>query len=190
MFELSHSDVFKLADFFAASEVALLHVKVGDVEVLLSRDAAVGLVGVDAPAAHGAAAPAAPAAPAPAPAVASPAPAAADVHPPAAAPGAPEGGSEPAASSEPAAGDLTIPASSVGVFYRKPQPDQPPYVDVGSVVDADTTVGLIEAMKVFTAVPAGVSGTITEVLADNASFVEFGQPLFRVRDDAAGGEAA
>ena len=61
-----------------------------------------------------------------------------------------------------------------------PRPDAPPLVTVGSVVHPGTIVCIIEAMKVFTDIPAGVSGTIVEVLAKNGQAVEYGQPLFRV----------
>jgi len=53
-------------------------------------------------------------------------------------------------------------------------------VTVGSEVAADTTVGLVEVMKTFNAVPAGVAGTVIEVCAANNQFVEFGQAVFRV----------
>ena len=69
----------------------------------------------------------------------------------------------------------------VGTYYASPSPDSPPFVSVGSNVRPDTTVCVIEAMKVFTDIPAGVAGTITEVLVKNGQSVEFGQPLFRVR---------
>ena len=68
----------------------------------------------------------------------------------------------------------------VGTFYASPSPDAPPFVSVGTVVRPDTTVCIIEAMKVFTDIPAGVAGTIAEVLVKNGQPVEFGQPLFRV----------
>ena len=55
------------------------------------------------------------------------------------------------------------------------------FVNVGSAVRPDSTVCVIEAMKVFTDIPAGVTGTVTEVLVKNGQPVEFGQPLFRVR---------
>jgi acetyl-CoA carboxylase biotin carboxyl carrier protein len=68
----------------------------------------------------------------------------------------------------------------VGTYYTSRAPDAPPLVTVGSVVHSGTIVCIIEAMKVFTDIPAGVSGTIVEVLAKNGQAVEFGQPLFRV----------
>ncbi|MBV8076437.1 MAG: acetyl-CoA carboxylase biotin carboxyl carrier protein [Planctomycetaceae bacterium] len=75
---------------------------------------------------------------------------------------------------------LVIESPMVGTFYAASAPDAPPFVSVGSVVRPDTTVCVIEAMKVFTEIPAGLSGTITEVLVKNGQPVEFGQPLFHV----------
>ena len=68
----------------------------------------------------------------------------------------------------------------VGTYYASSAPDAPPFVSVGSVVQPDTTLCIIEAMKVFTDIPAGVSGTIAEILVKNGQAVEFDQPLFRV----------
>ncbi|QDT66600.1 acetyl-CoA carboxylase biotin carboxyl carrier protein [Calycomorphotria hydatis] len=109
-----------------------------------------------------------PVAPAPAPMVPAPAPAAA----PAAA-GAP-------AESAPAVEGPVIKSPTVGTFYESPSPDDPPFVKVGSKVEADTVVCLVEAMKVFNQIQAEVSGTIAEVLVKNGDAVEFGQPLYRI----------
>jgi acetyl-CoA carboxylase biotin carboxyl carrier protein len=78
------------------------------------------------------------------------------------------------------AGGLTIEAPMLGVFYRAPSPGAPPFVDLGTRVDADTIVCLIEVMKMMNSVPAGVAGTIAEIHVENADPVEYGQPLFRV----------
>lgn len=83
---------------------------------------------------------------------------------------------EPAPSS-----GLTIKSPTVGTFYSSPSPDDPPFVTVGSRVQPDTIVCLVEAMKVFNQIPAEVSGIISEVLVQNGDSVEFGQPLFRVQ---------
>jgi len=69
----------------------------------------------------------------------------------------------------------------VGTLYRAPAPDAPPYVEVGTVVDEETVVCIIEAMKVMNEIKAEMKGTITEVLAENAKPVEFGQKLFAVK---------
>ena len=86
----------------------------------------------------------------------------------------------------PAAGGLhTIAAPILGTFYRAPAPGAAPYVDVGSRVAIDTVVCLIEVMKMMNPVPAGTSGMIAEICADNAELVEYGSPLFLVRSEGA-----
>jgi len=95
---------------------------------------------------------------------------------PVASPAGPEAAAPPASS---ASAGPTINAPTVGTFYSSPSPEDPPFVKVGSKVNPDTTVCLIEAMKVFNPIEAEVSGTITEVLVQNGDAVEFGQPLFR-----------
>ena len=69
---------------------------------------------------------------------------------------------------------------TVGVFYRSPAPGEPPFVEVGTRVEPDTIVCIIEVMKMMNSVPAGIAGTIAEIHAENAELVEYGQPLFRV----------
>ena len=73
-----------------------------------------------------------------------------------------------------------IESPMVGTFYSSSSPDSPPFVNVGSSVRADSTVCIIEAMKVFTDIPAGLAGTIAEILVKSGQTVEFGQPLFRL----------
>ena len=68
----------------------------------------------------------------------------------------------------------------VGTYYASSAPDAAPFVKVGSTVQPDSTVCIIEAMKVFTDIPAGVSGAIAEILVKNGQAVEFDQPMFRV----------
>ena len=82
------------------------------------------------------------------------------------------------------AGLAAIPAPMVGTFYPAPEPGAPPFVRAGDRVEPDTTVGLIEVMKVFTAVTAGIGGTIADALAGDSRGVEYGEPLFLVRPDA------
>jgi acetyl-CoA carboxylase biotin carboxyl carrier protein len=98
--------------------------------------------------------------------------------------GRPPGGPEPAASPPPAEderdGLVTIPAPMLGTFYRAEAPGAPPFVEVGRRVEPDTIVCIIEVMKMMNSVPAGVAGTIAEVVAENAELVEYGEPLFRV----------
>jgi acetyl-CoA carboxylase biotin carboxyl carrier protein len=104
-------------------------------------------------------------------------------HHPAATPSRPAGQAqpEPAPAEVPAAPKtIVIESPMVGTYYASTAPDAPPFVSVGSVVQPDSTLCIIEAMKVFTDIPAGVSGTIAEILVKNGQPVEFGQPLFRV----------
>ena len=75
----------------------------------------------------------------------------------------------------------TINSPMVGTFYSSPAPDAPAYVEVGSMVNAETVVCIIEAMKVMNEIKAEMSGTIVEILAENGKPVEFGKPLFRIK---------
>lgn len=68
----------------------------------------------------------------------------------------------------------------VGTFYRKPAPDKPPFVNVGDEVKKGQVLCLIEAMKLFNEVEAEIDGKIVKILVDDASPVEFDQPLFLV----------
>jgi acetyl-CoA carboxylase biotin carboxyl carrier protein len=74
-----------------------------------------------------------------------------------------------------------IESPMVGTFYATPGPDKAPFVSVGSKVGPDTTVCLIEAMKIFNEIKAETSGTVEEVLIKSGQPIEFGQPLFRIR---------
>jgi biotin carboxyl carrier protein len=78
-------------------------------------------------------------------------------------------------------GVVTISAPMIGTFYRAEAPGATPYVDLGSRVEPDTVVCLIEVMKMMNSIPAGVGGTIVEVCAQNAEPVEYGAPLFHVQ---------
>jgi acetyl-CoA carboxylase biotin carboxyl carrier protein len=76
---------------------------------------------------------------------------------------------------------IEIKSPAIGTFYPREKPDSPqPYVSVGSRVTPTTTVGQIEAMKVFSEIPAGCSGVIEEILVENGHAVEYNQVLFRV----------
>jgi acetyl-CoA carboxylase biotin carboxyl carrier protein len=68
----------------------------------------------------------------------------------------------------------------VGTFYAAPDPDSPPYVKVGDMVGPESTVCIVEAMKVFNEIQAETAGKIAAVLGKNGEPVEFGQPLFKV----------
>ena len=114
-----------------------------------------------------------------APMAMAPAPAAAPVAP-AAAPAAPPAAETPPA---PAEDDGLVPIESpmVGTFYAKPSPEKPSFVSVGDSVSEDTTVCLIEAMKIFNEIKAGQAGTIAKILIENGDAVEFGQPMLLIK---------
>lgn len=101
----------------------------------------------------------------------------APVAPPPAAPAAP-----PAASSESAedARMVVVKSPMVGTFYQASSPESPPFVKVGDRIGPEKTVCIVEAMKVFNEIPAGVSGQVVAVLVENGAPVEFGQPLIKV----------
>lgn len=81
--------------------------------------------------------------------------------------------------------DITAPM--VGTFYSAPDPKAPPFVKPGSHVTPSSVVCVLEAMKIFSEVEAEVEGDITEILVKDGDFVEFGQPLFRVKKSPAAG---
>lgn len=81
----------------------------------------------------------------------------------------------PAAAEQPR---VTIDSPLVGTLYRAPGPDAQPFVQIGDRVNPDTTVCIIEAMKVMNEVKAEKSGVVKEILVENAQAVEYGQPIF------------
>jgi acetyl-CoA carboxylase biotin carboxyl carrier protein len=90
---------------------------------------------------------------------------------------APAGGDPPA----PAADGVEISSPMVGTFYRKPAPDAPNFVEIGSTVSIGQTVCIIEAMKVMNEIKAEKAGTICAVVAEDGSAVQFGDALFRIK---------
>ncbi len=88
---------------------------------------------------------------------------------------------EPEAQAEEDENVVTITSPMVGTFYAAPDPDTPPYVQVGSEVQPDSVICIIEAMKVYNEIKAEAHGVIEKVLVNNEDPVEFGQPLFVVR---------
>jgi acetyl-CoA carboxylase biotin carboxyl carrier protein len=157
--ELSEDDVLQILKLIDESHFDYFQLEVGDLKITVSKGEPIPV-----------AAPQVSAAPMAAPAAApSPKPVAA-----AAAPQAPK----PAAIPQ---GMVPIIAPLLGTFYVAPEPGAPPFVKVGQAITEDTTVGLIEVMKVFNSVRAAVNGTIVDVVAQNGQFVEFGQTLFIVK---------
>lgn len=96
------------------------------------------------------------------------------------APAAPPAPSAPPPPATPSEKEILIRSPMVGTFYASPEPEAPPFVNVGSTVNANTVVCLVEAMKVFNEIKAETSGRITKVLAKSGQAVEFDQPLFAV----------
>ena len=153
--------ISQLIESLDRSTLDYLQVDTGGVKVTISKGGA-GLPAMASPAASFAAAPTAMPVPAPTP--------------------APRIAALPAqAGAADTPGTVVIPAPLMGRFYPRPEPGAELYVSVGSEVREDTVVGLIEVMKLFNTVQAGVRGVITEVCAPEGEFLEYGSPLFRVR---------
>ncbi|MCZ6672150.1 MAG: acetyl-CoA carboxylase biotin carboxyl carrier protein [Verrucomicrobia bacterium] len=83
--------------------------------------------------------------------------------------------------SEEEKGIVVIKSPMVGTFYRAPSPESPVFVKEGDTVNKDTTVCIIEAMKVMNEIPAELEGDIKQALVENGDSVEYGQPLFKVK---------
>ena len=89
---------------------------------------------------------------------------------------------EPALQSEDA-NLLPVRAPMLGVFYKSPKPEAPPFVEVGQFVGNDDVVCIVEVMKLFNMVRAGVRGRIAKICAENAQLVEYNQVLFLVEKE-------
>jgi acetyl-CoA carboxylase biotin carboxyl carrier protein len=96
---------------------------------------------------------------------------------PVAAPAAP---AAPAAAAEDNSKYVTIKSPMIGTFYRKPAPDKPAFIEVGSAISKGDVLCVVEAMKLFNEIEAEISGKIVKILVDDMSPVEFDQPLFLV----------
>ena len=165
---LTHADIAEILRLVDESTLDEIVVEIGDLRVEVRRKGAV------------AAAPVAPAAPAPS---APPAAAPSSPEPPSAAPCAQADvaqGTGPETPDEPALeeGQVAVRSPMVGTFYRRPSPDEPPYVDVGSEVEVDAPLGLVEVMKLYTTIYAKTRGRIARLCANDAELVEYDQVLF------------
>jgi len=167
---ITPSDINSIVNALQESDWDEAVVSVGDVKISVARNGA--------RLNHDAAQPAS--APAPAAVLAAPA------LPPAAAPApAPAPASAgPAAPAVVDPSDVLVTAPSVGVFWSAPEPGAAAFVELGSRVEADHTVCIVEIMKLMNNVAAGVAGTVTAVHVENGQAVEFGTPLFSIRPDA------
>ena len=169
---LKEEDVQQLARLIESLEQSTfdyLQLQVGDMKVTIGKG--------DIPAVAGAATAASAYAPSPAPAQTAPVPAARPPVASAVAAARPQA----AAASSASSGTIDIKSEIMGMFYAQSEPGAPPFVGVGTEVKEDTTICLIEVMKTFNAIPAGVRGIIAEICVENTQLVEYGQILFRVR---------
>lgn len=163
-----------LVETLEQSTFDFLQLELGDLKVTIGKGSAPP--GLNASAAVAVAPPA----PAQAPVTVS-APAQSPVAP---APAAPVQSAPSAANASSAAaedGTVAVVSPMLGRFYAKPEPGAAPFVSVGSEVTPDSTVALIEVMKVFTAVRAGVRGIVTEICVQDEQLVEYGHILIRIR---------
>ena len=165
---LTHSDIAEIIKLVDQSTLDEFVVEVGDLKVEIRRKGAMP----SAPA--GAAAPAPPAPPSAAisppepPSLTSPAPAPAQPKRPPASPGEPVLGD----------GQVAIRSPMVGTFYRRSSPDEPAYVEVGSEVEVDAPLCLVEVMKLYTTIYAKTPGRVARICASDAELVEYDQVLF------------
>ena len=75
---------------------------------------------------------------------------------------------------------VEIKAPMVGTFYRAPQPEAPPYIEINQVIEPGQVICIIEAMKLMNEIKSEIKGKVVEILVDNAEPVEFGQPMFLI----------
>ncbi|MEZ4906032.1 MAG: acetyl-CoA carboxylase biotin carboxyl carrier protein [Spirosomataceae bacterium] len=152
-------DIQKLLDFIAHSSLDEVNIETSDFKVSVKRNAVGNLVAVSAPVPAVVSAPI----PTPPPAVATPAPVAA----------------APAPKAE-ASNLLTIKSPMIGTFYRSGGPDKPSFIEVGDEITTGKVVCIVEAMKLFNEIESEISGRVVKVLVENATPVEYDQPLFLV----------
>jgi len=100
------------------------------------------------------------------------------VTPPVAPPSSAE--TAPATAAQKTENLITIKSPMIGTFYRRSSPDKPPFAEIGDEITPGKVVCIIEAMKLFNEIESEVSGTIVKILVDDASPVEYDQPLFLV----------
>ena len=176
--ELRPDDIAEIVRIFNDSELVELRLEIGGSRLYLSKQAG-GSAWESAAAALSAAT-------APAPAARGAAPAPTDAMEAATAPDASDadaaGGTTTAGGTTAAAVSNLVDLRSplLGVFYRRPAPDKPAFVEVGAEVGADDPVCIIDVMKMFSRVPAGVAGRVAEILVQDGQLVEHGQVLMRL----------
>lgn len=165
MSELTDQDVEAILKIFEDSDFDYLEFQQGDLHMTVAK--------------RGYVPPVAPAAAIAAPPVANPVPA--QTAPPSQEPSAPAAQDAPKSEEKECDGLVPVIAPMVGTFYSAPDPQSPAYVTQGDTVSADNTVGLIEVMKVFTAILAETQGEIVEIMVENAATVQQGDVLFYIK---------
>ena len=165
--ELSEDDVLQILKLIDESTFDYFQLEVGELKITVSKGEPIPLAGSSASVSA-------------APSLARPT--AAPHAAPAAAP-APQAQATKLAPKAAAITDGMVPITApiLGTFYVAPEPGAPPFTQVGATITEDTTVGLIEVMKVFNSVRSGVKGVVSEVVAQNGQFVEHGETLFLVK---------
>ncbi len=156
---MENKEIQKLLDFIAQSTLDEVNIETSELKLSVKRYGAAPVIQQVA---------------APQVVAAAPAPVAA---PASAAPAAP---AAPAAAPVVAANRVTIKSPMIGTFYRSAGPDSPSFVEIGKEIAKGKTVCIIEAMKLFNEIESEISGKIVEILVENATPVEFDQPLFVV----------
>lgn len=177
---LTYDDLLRIVELIKSSEqFSEFRLKIGEIEIELRRRDPSGAAAAAAP--NPVAADASPVARSPtaeAPAIGAAAP---PVTPSAVAPDArsAEHAAVPSAAAAPTwePGSVVVRAPMVGTFYRAPAPGAPPFVQVGQAVEPDTTVCIIEVMKLMNSIPAGARGVVMQVLVDDGAPVESDAPL-------------
>jgi acetyl-CoA carboxylase biotin carboxyl carrier protein len=164
---IKSQDIDVLIQIFESSAWDEMHLKIEDVEVFLSTDPNGRMPGVSGSSPATASPPAATAGIAPAP----PATAGSGGR-------ASTAGLAPAA--PPQANWVAVTAPNLGTFYRAAKPGSPSFVEIGQAVEPDTEICLIEVMKLFTTLKAGVKGIVRQVCVKDAAMVEFGETLFYI----------
>lgn len=174
--DLTHEDVVRILRIVDEATDVAVTVELDGLKLRVEKGMAGRAAAVsEAPSLGGGAVPPGEAAP-PAPVAGPAAPSAAPV-PTAEEATAPQGAAAPAA----AEGTVVVRAPVLGRFFRASSPTEPPYAEVGSKVGPDDTLCIVEVMKLFNPVKAGVSGTVVEILVRNDEMVEHDQPLFVIQ---------
>ncbi len=173
--DLTEDDVIQIIRYLDESNFNELRLQIGDLRIVVNKSGSVAsLPEVDQPVTAGEPPPDHPPQTAPQPAEEpSPANEPAPEEMPPTEHGAADGGQR-----------ITIASPMLGTFYRASAPGEPPFVEVGTVVEQDTTVCIIEVMKLFTTIKAETRGRITRVSVEDGQLVEYGQVLFQLEPEA------